>query len=260
MHFAGSKSVPESLINPVLYYHNNIIGTINLLNAMQKTNVHDLVFSSSAAVYGNSEKPIKEDYPLNPSHTYGKTKLIIENILQDLCEVSKDWNVTILRYFNPTGSYENGKLGENSINKLGNLFPAILKVISKEIDKLSIYGNKYNTKDGTCIRDFIHITDLAKGHLCALKEIGLLKNYNVYNLGTGKGYTISEVVKCFENIISSKIPIEFVSPRVGDVIVSIADPTKAFHELNWKTNKDLYQMCQDSLKWELEKNCTKNKN
>ena len=260
MHFAGSKSIPESHLDPILYYQNNVMGTINLLKTMQSANVYKLIFSSSAAVYGNSKNSFKEDSPLNPAHTYGKTKMIIEDILQDLCKVLKDWNITVLRYFNPVGAHPSGKLGEDSICKLGNLFPAILKVINGESDKILIYGNNYNTRDGTCIRDFIHISDLAMGHINALNKIGTPKNYNIYNLGVGINCTILEIIECFESVIGKSIPIEFTERRIGDVEISFANPSKAYRELNWKETKNSKQICEDSLRWELTKknlNCKK---
>lgn len=252
IHFASLKSVGESVINPLYYYYNNISGTINLLNNMKKFNVKNLVFSSSATVYGDPDSlPIKEDDNLKTTNPYGTTKLFIEQILKDLYESDNSWNIAILRYFNPIGAHESGLIGENPLGIPNNIMPYINKVASGEIPHLSIFGDDYETKDGTGLRDYIHVVDLAKGHVNALHKCEESSGILIYNLGTGKGYTVLELVKEFEKVNSVKVPLVVTSRRPGDIAACYADVTKVNEEMNWESKKNIEDMCRDS--WNFKK-------
>lgn len=251
IHLAAFKAVGESVFYPLKYYTNNIIGLLNLLSVMDRYNVRNMVFSSSATVYGKSNKsPLTEDMPLSSTNPYGSTKIVSEQILRELYISDNRWNIVILRYFNPAGAHESGKLGEDPNGAPNNLIPIISKVAIGKIPKLLIYGNDYSTKDGTGIRDYIHVVDLAKGHIKALEKSMESQGLNIYNLGTGKGYSVLDVIRTFENITDKKIPFEVTDRRPGDIDICFADPTKANNELNWKAEKDLEDICIDTWRWE----------
>ncbi|AEX85667.1 UDP-galactose-4-epimerase [Marinitoga sp. 1135] len=251
IHFAGLKAVGESVEKPLLYYHNNITGTLNLLEVMKEKNVKKIVFSSSATVYGNPHKvPITEDFPTGATNPYGRTKLFIEEILKDLYISDKNWSISLLRYFNPIGAHESGMIGEDPNGIPNNLMPYITQVAVGKREKLYVFGNDYDTHDGTGVRDYIHVVDLVKGHIKALEKIMETTGVKIYNLGTGTGYSVLDVVKAFEKASGVKIPYEIVDRRPGDVDKIYADPTKALKELGWKAEKDLYDMCKDSWNWQ----------
>lgn len=244
INFAGFKSVRESTEKPLDYYYNNVSGVIILLQTMQKFNVKKFVFSSSATVYGDPEiVPLTEKAKTEAVNPYGSTKLQIEQILKDLYDSDNSWNICILRYFNPVGSHESGLIGEEPQGIPNNLMPYIVRVASGELDELSVYGNDYNTKDGTGVRDYIHVVDLAKGHVLALEK---LNKFTIYNLGTGQGYSVLDVINTFEEATGKKIKYKFAPRRSGDVASYFADVTKAEKELGFKANKTLKDMCKDS--------------
>jgi UDP-glucose 4-epimerase len=251
IHLAGFKSVNESIQKPLLYYRNNLISTINLLEVMEEYNCKNLIFSSSATVYGNQiDVPIKETASTYNMQTnpYGKSKLIIEMMLKDL--FNNNWNIIILRYFNPVASDSSGLIGEDPKDEPCNLFPHIINVYLKKKSKLKIFGNDYKTKDGTCIRDFIHVSDLALAHIKSIDYLDNLngKNcYEIFNIGTGKWYTIMEIVDRFNELTNNAIPFEFVSRREGDVPFCFADCSKASQFLNWKSKKTLDDIIKDSI-------------
>lgn len=247
IHLAGLKSTVDSIKRPLDYYLNNINGLLNLLEVMNTYNVRKLIFSSSATVYGKpNELPIDETHPIgNTTNPYGFSKYVQENILQDLYKSNKDWNITILRYFNSIGAHESGLIGENLKGIPSNLVPYIAKVACGELPKVYVCGNDYDTPDGTCIRDYIHVVDLAKGHSLAVKNIN--KNgVHIYNLGTGKGYSVLEVIKEFEEASGHHIEYQIVNRRDGDIDISYANVDKAKEELGWKAEKTLSDMCDDS--------------
>jgi len=252
IHFAGYKAVGESVEEPLKYYHNNILSTINLCQIMDKYRVKKLVFSSSATVYGDENKsPLTEELPRKGTNPYGYTKIMIEQILNDLYISDKDWSISILRYFNPIGAHESGKIGERPTGIPNNLMPYITQVAAGRLDKLKVFGKDYNTHDGTGVRDYIHVVDLAKGHIKALDKINNSKpNIYTYNLGTGVGYSVLDLVKTFEKVTGQKVPYEIVERRPGDVATCYADPKKAYKELGWKTEKNLEDMCRDAWRWE----------
>lgn len=250
IHFAGYKAVGESVNEPLKYYYNNIAGTLVLLELMKKHKVKKIIFSSSATVYGNTTKaPISEDFPIKPTNPYGRTKQMIEDILMDLHISDPEWSIVILRYFNPIGAHESGKIGDDPKGIPNNLMPYITQVASGKIDRLYIYGNDYDTYDGTGVRDYIHVVDLAKGHVKALERIKNSSCLDIYNLGTGKGYSVLDVITTFENTNGVKISYSFTDRRVGDVSKSYCDPIKALKELGWKAEKNLEDMCRDSWNW-----------
>ena len=252
IHFAGLKAVGESVEFPISYYHNNITGTLILCEIMKKHNVKKIVFSSSATVYGmNNKSPLTEDLPLSATNPYGWTKLMIEQILKDIYVSDKEWSVSLLRYFNPIGAHESGKIGEDPNGIPNNLMPYITQVAIGKIDKLNIFGNDYNTHDGTGVRDYIHVVDLAKGHLKALDKILDTNGINVYNLGTGIGYSVLDLVKSFERVTGVRIPYKITNRRPGDIAICYADPSKAYKELGWKAEKNLEDMCRDAWRWQL---------
>lgn len=247
IHFAGLKAVGESVFKPLEYYRNNLTGTLNLLQAMKAHGVKKLVFSSSATVYGmNNEPPFSEAMPLSTTNPYGATKLMIEDMLRDLCHADKEWGVVLLRYFNPIGAHESGLIGENPNGIPNNLMPYIVKVAAGELPCLSIYGSDYPTPDGTCIRDYIHVYDLATGHLKALEYLENLRGAEAINLGTGKGYSVLEVVKAFERATGQKVNHKLAPRREGDIAACYADASKAKELLHWEAVKTLEEMCRDS--------------
>ena len=248
MHFAGLKAVGESVEQPLKYYENNVVGTINLLRAMQKHDVKKIIFSSSATVYGNiGNGNLSEDLPTGQGITnpYGRTKYMIEGILKDVCEADKNFSATILRYFNPVGAHESGKLGEDPNGRPNNLMPIVMKVAKGEYPELSVYGNDYLTPDGTCVRDYIHVVDLAKGHLAALDK---MKNgVQIYNLGTGKGTSVFEMMAAFEKASGEKLPYRIVDRRPGDLPCLFCNPIKAEVELGWKAELTIEDVMRDTL-------------
>jgi len=248
IHFASLKSVNESIKNPLQYYDCNVNGTINLLNVMKIYKCYKIIFSSSATVYGNNIYPVNENSPTGNGITnpYGKTKFIIEQILQDLYNSNNNWSITILRYFNPVGAHPSGLLGENPNDTPNNLFPYLLKVSIGKIPLLNIYGNDYDTPDGTCIRDFIHVVDLAKGHVKALECIFNSEDtkINIYNLGTGKGTSVKELVETFEKVNNVKLAYNYTNKRDGDLPCVYADIKKASIELKWICKYNIEDMCK----------------
>ncbi|MEY9867473.1 UDP-glucose 4-epimerase [Peribacillus sp. B2I2] len=251
IHFAGLKAVGESVQDSLKYYKNNIATTIIICELMQKYSVKNLVFSSSATVYGLPDTvPISEGFPLKAINPYGRTKLMIEEILQDLYISDNEWSITILRYFNPIGAHESGMIGEDPSGTPNNLMPYITKVAVGQLNVLNIFGNDYPTIDGTGVRDYIHVVDLAIGHVLALDKTLKSTGVKIYNLGTGKGYSVLEVVSAFESATGVKIPIKITNPRPGDAAICYADPKKAEKELNWKAKKGIIEMCEDSWRWQ----------
>ncbi len=251
IHFAGLKAVGESVSIPLKYYYNNITGTLILCELMQKYGVKKIVFSSSATVYGMKNKsPLTEDMPLSTTNPYGSTKLMIEQILRDVYVSDNSWSIALLRYFNPIGAHESGRIGEDPNGIPNNLMPYITQVAVGKREKLSIFGNDYDTHDGTGVRDYIHVVDLAKGHLKALEKVMKTEGVEAYNLGTGVGYSVLDVVKNFEKATGQHIPYVIVGRRPGDVAECYADPSKAERELGWKAEKTLEDMCRDSWNWQ----------
>lgn len=255
IHFAGLKAVGESSKKPLFYYENNITGTINLIKCMEKYGVNNLVFSSSACVYSDKNiAPFKEEDVLSPINPYGRTKYFIEEIIKDYCNANSNFKAVILRYFNPIGAHESGLIGENPNGIPNNLMPYITRVAFGKLEKLSIYGNDYETPDGTGIRDYIHVTDLAKGHVASLKKIENMKGYNIYNLGTGHGYSVLEVVNTFNKVCGNKVKFIFADRRPGDAACVFACPDKALKELDFKTTKELEEMCLSAFNFEKNNN------
>lgn len=252
IHFAGWKAVGESVKQPLKYYHNNITGTLVLCELMQEYKVKNIVFSSSATVYGNPEKvPISEEFPLQTTNPYGSTKLMIERILQDLYGADHGWSICLLRYFNPIGAHESGRIGEDPNGIPNNLLPFITQVAIGKREQLSIYGKDYATHDGTGVRDYIHVVDLAKGHLMALEQSIKGAGIEIYNLGTGVGYSVLDVVANFEKATGKRIPYEMVERRAGDIACCYADVSKAKEHLGWVAKKDIEDMCRDSWNWQV---------
>ena len=250
IHFAGLKAVGESCAKPIEYYHNNVTGTLVLLDLMRKYGCKKIVFSSSATVYGDpATVPIKEDFPLSTTNPYGTTKLMIEQILTDVYKSDNEWSVILLRYFNPIGAHESGEIGENPNGIPNNLMPYINCVASGELDHLNVFGNDYDTHDGTGVRDYIHVVDLSLGHLKAIDKAREMTGVEVYNLGTGIGYSVLDIVKAFEKANGIKIKYEITDRRPGDIAASYADPSKAEKELGWVATRDLEQMCRDSWRY-----------
>ncbi len=248
IHFAGYKAVGESVAKPIMYYENNLLSTISLLKQMKKHHVKNIIFSSSATVYGQPEKlPITEDSKVGgTTNPYGTTKLMIEQILSDVYKSDNEMNITILRYFNPVGGHVSGLLGESPNGIPNNLMPYIVRVAVGKLECLSIFGNDYDTKDGTGVRDYIHVVDLAKGHIAAIKHMNGLR---YYNLGTGTGYSVLELVNAFEKVNNLKVNYKIVERRPGDIASCYADPSKALKELNWKAEKTLEDMMKDSYRF-----------
>jgi UDP-glucose 4-epimerase len=251
IHFAGLKAVGESVEKPILYYQNNIDSTLNLCEVMNEFNVKKIIFSSSATVYGDPEKlPITEDMRVgNTTNPYGTSKLYIEGILKDIYVSDNDWSIILLRYFNPIGAHESGLLGENPNGIPNNLMPYIVKVANGELECLSIFGDDYSTPDGTGVRDYIHVVDLARGHVKALNKLMKDKGVNVYNLGTGNGYSVLEIVKTFEDVNGVKVNKKIVARREGDIAECYADSSKAYKELGWKAELDLSDMVSSAYNY-----------
>ena len=253
IHFAGLKAVGESVAMPIEYYHNNITGTLNLIYEMRDHDCFKLVFSSSATVYGKpASVPIKEDFPLSTTNPYGTTKLFIEQILQDLCVADKRFSIVLLRYFNPIGAHESGLIGDNPNGIPNNLMPYVTRVAKGILPHLNVFGNDYETHDGTGVRDFIHVLDLAAGHYAALKALNK-PGASVYNLGTGNGYSVLDMVHTFERVNGMKIPYQITDRRPGDIGECYADASKAFEEIGWKAERGLEEMCRSA--WIFESNC-----
>ena len=251
IHFAGFKAVGESVSEPLMYYHNNITGTLYLLEVMKKHDVTNIVFSSSATVYGmENEAPFAENLPTSATNPYGRTKLFIEQIIQDMFVADENWSGVLLRYFNPIGAHESGRIGEDPNDIPNNLMPYITQVAVRKLDSLSIFGNDYETHDGTGVRDYIHVLDLAQGHLNALDYSLKNKGIEAVNLGTGEGYSVLDVVHAFEKANDIEIPYKIVERRPGDIAIGYADPSKAKDLLNWVAEYNLEDMCRTSWNWQ----------
>ena len=251
IHFAGLKAVGESVQKPLEYYHNNITGTLILCEVMRNYGVKELIFSSSATVYGTPESlPIKEDFPLSTTNPYGATKLMIEGILKDLQQSDPDWNIIVLRYFNPIGAHESGMIGENPKGRPNNLMPYITQVAIGQLECLNIFGDDYDTVDGTGVRDYIHVVDLALGHVKSIQKLKEKKGILFYNLGTGNGYSVLQMVKGFEKVTGKKINYAIKPRRPGDIAACYADATKAKEELSWEATRKLDVMCEDAWRWQ----------
>ena len=251
IHFAGLKAVGESVAKPLMYYENNLSGTINLVKMMSKYNVKKIIFSSSATVYGDPAFiPITEECPKGVcTNPYGWTKHMLEQVLSDLYTADNEWSVVLLRYFNPIGADESGIIGESPNGIPNNLMPYIMQVAIGKLPELGVFGNDYDTPDGTGVRDYIHVTDLAKGHLCAVDKVVNSTGVNIYNLGTGIGYSVLDIVHAFEKANNIKIPYVIKDRRPGDIATCYADPTKAKEELGWVAELDLERMCKDSWRF-----------
>jgi UDP-glucose 4-epimerase len=251
IHFAGLKAVGESVCEPLRYFDNNLAGTLSLVGAMSHRGVKRLVFSSSATVYGAAAtSPIAEDAPKGPTNPYGRTKLMIEQMLTDLCAADRDFSVSLLRYFNPVGADASGDLGEDPLGIPNNLPPYILQVAVGRLPELRVFGDDYDTPDGTGVRDYIHVRDLARGHLAALDFLEGRTGAHVHNLGTGRGYSVFEVLRAFERACGRSIPYRVVGRRPGDIATSFADPSKAERELGWTARLGLEEMCADAWRWQ----------
>ena len=252
IHFAGLKAVGESVQKPLENFDNNITGTLVLLDVMRKNGCKKIVFSSSATVYGTKNiSPLTEDMEIGGvTNPYGRTKYMIECILQDLYVSDKDWSICLLRYFNPIGAHKSGTMGEAPNGIPNNLMPYITQVAIGKRDHLSVFGNDYDTPDGTCVRDYIHVVDLALGHVKAVQKVESEKGVFIYNLGTGKGYSVLDVVNAFKKASGIDIKYEIVARRAGDLAVCYSDPSKAYKELGWKAERDIEEMCEDSWRWQ----------
>ncbi len=251
IHFAGLKAVGESVDQPLLYYRNNLGGTMNLCRVMQDRGVKNIVFSSSATVYGNpASVPIKEDFPLSCTNPYGRTKLMIEDILRDLNVADRDWNVALLRYFNPVGAHESGRIGEDPNDIPNNLMPYISQVAVGKLRELSVFGNDYPTPDGTGVRDYIHVVDLALGHLGALEKLNTNPGVVTYNLGTGRGYSVLDMVRAFARASGREVKYKITGRRPGDIAMCYADPSLAEAELGWQARRGIDEMCIDTWRWQ----------
>ncbi len=251
IHFAGLKAVGESNRIPLEYYDNNIVGTLNLCKVMDKHNVRKIVFSSSATVYGDPHKvPIEENFPLTATNPYGRTKLMIEEILCDLYASDKEWDIALLRYFNPVGAHKSGLIGEDPNGIPNNLMPYISQVAVGKLQKLSVFGNDYPTIDGTGVRDYIHVVDLARGHLKALEKLKDGIGVEAYNLGTGQGYSVLQMIESFSRACGKEIAYQIVGRRTGDIAECYANAKKALAELRWKTDKTIDDMCVDTWRWQ----------
>ena len=252
IHFAGLKAVGESVVKPWEYYENNIAGTLTLVDVMRKHNVKNIIFSSSATVYGDpAQIPISEECPKGQcTNPYGWTKSMLEQVLTDIQKADQEWNVILLRYFNPIGAHKSGTIGENPNGIPNNLMPYITQVAVGKLKELGVFGNDYDTPDGTGVRDYIHVVDLAKGHVKALKKIGENPGLAIYNLGTGKGYSVLDIVKNFEAATGVKIPYVIKPRRAGDIATCYCDASKAEKELGWKAENGIREMCEDSWRWQ----------
>lgn len=251
IHFAGLKAVGESVLMPLRYYHNNVTGTIHLCEAMRRHDVRQIVFSSSATVYGEPRTvPITEEFPLAPANPYGRSKCMIEEILCDVTPDEEPWDIALLRYFNPVGAHPCGLIGEDPNGIPNNLFPYIAQVAVGKREFLQVFGNDYPTIDGTGVRDYIHVVDLADGHLRALEKLGSHPGIVIYNLGTGRGYSVFEVVDQFERASGQVIPYKIVERRSGDIATCYADASKAQREIGWSAKKGIQEMCADMWRWQ----------
>lgn len=253
IHFAGLKAVGESVKKPLLYYKNNVSATVTLLEVMVESDIKNIIFSSSCTVYGTPKTlPISENSPLRAVNPYGQTKITIEQMLKDMQISDPSWNISILRYFNPVGAHQSGEVGEDPQGFPNNLMPYITQVSVGERKELSVFGGDYPTKDGTCIRDYIHVVDVAKGHLKALDKLAENPGILIHNLGTGRGYSVLEIIHVFEQVTGKKIPYQIVKRRSGDAESVYANPELARLELNWKPRLGLQRMCEDSWRWQLK--------
>ena len=251
IHFAGLKAVGESCEQPLRYYHNNLTGTLNLCSLLSKYGAKRIVFSSSATVYGNpASVPITEDFPLSTTNPYGETKLMIERVLSDLYASDNEWSVSILRYFNPIGAHKSGLIGEDPKGIPNNLLPYVAQVATGKRECLSVFGNDYNTHDGTGVRDYIHVVDLAKAHLRAMERAEQITGVEYFNIGTGVGYSVLDVVKAYERVTGARVNYKIVDRRPGDIDECYADPTKAYNVLGWKAENNIEDMCRDSYRWQ----------
>ena len=251
VHFAGLKAVGESVAQPLRYYHNNVTGTLVLCALMAKYGVKDLVFSSSCTVYGEPRKvPITEDFPLAATNPYGRSKLMIEEILRDLYAADPAWNVCLLRYFNPVGAHPSGRIGEDPDGIPNNLLPYIAQVAVGRLAELKVFGDDYPTPDGTGVRDYLHVVDLAAGHIKALQALKKYPGVNAYNLGTGRGFSVLEMVTAFERLCGKPIPYRVVERRPGDVAITYADPSLAHAQLGWSSERGIVEMCADAWRWQ----------
>ncbi len=250
IHFAGLKAVGESVQKPGMYYYNNLVSTLNLVELMAKYDAKRIVFSSSATVYGMPKTvPIREDFPLSTTNPYGETKLMIERILKDIWVSDNAWSVSVLRYFNPIGAHKSGLIGENPKGIPNNLLPYIAKVAAGQLPYLSVFGNDYDTKDGTGVRDYIHVVDLAKAHLKALERANKINGVEYFNIGTGTGYSVLEIVNAYEKATGLKVNYKIVDRRPGDIATCYADPKKAYEVLGWKAENGIDDMCRDLANW-----------
>ena len=253
IHFAGLKAVGESVSIPLSYYKNNLVSTFNILDSMKKHDCKKIVFSSSATVYGVPKSvPIDESFPLSATNPYGRTKLMIEDILRDLYVSDKSFDIAILRYFNPIGAHVSGLIGEDPKGIPNNLLPFVAQVAVGKRPMLSVFGNDYNTHDGTGVRDYIHVVDLARGHIKAIEKLCTNPGLVTYNLGTGKGYSVLDIVNAFEKASGVKVPYKIVDRRPGDVAECYANPDKAREELGWEAEYDIERMCSDSWRWQTQ--------
>lgn len=251
IHFAGLKAVGESVTMPLEYYDNNVNGSLVLVAAMREANVKTLVFSSSATVYGDpASVPITEDFPTSATNPYGRSKLMVEECLSDFQKANPEWSITLLRYFNPVGSHPSGELGEDPQGIPNNLMPFVSQVAVGRREFLSVFGNDYPTKDGTGVRDYIHVMDLSDGHVAALDKVGQKSGLHIYNLGTGNGYSVIEMVKAFELASGKSVPYQIVARRPGDIAECWADPSKASKELGWQAKRTLEEMTSDTWRWQ----------
>ena len=251
IHFAGLKAVGESVDKPLRYYQNNLIGTLTLCEVMAAHDVKNIVFSSSATVYGDpATVPIREDFPLACTNPYGRTKLMTEEILRDIQAADPSWNVILLRYFNPVGAHESGRIGEDPAGIPNNLMPYITQVAVGKLDKLTVFGSDYATRDGSGVRDYIHVVDLALGHVRAIEAITRNPGVAVYNLGTGQGCSVLEMVAAFEKASGRNVPYVIAGRRAGDIAECYADPAKAQAELHWKAQRGVEDMCRDAWNWQ----------
>jgi UDP-glucose 4-epimerase len=253
IHFAGLKAVGESVLQPLRYYHNNLTGTLNLCEVMAQHGVKNIVFSSSATVYGDpATVPIAEDFPLSCTNPYGRTKLMIEEILRDIHVADNSWNIALLRYFNPVGAHISGRIGEDPNGIPNNLMPYISQVAVGKLKQLTVFGDDYPTSDGTGVRDYIHVVDLAAGHVKAIEKLKGSPGVVTYNLGTGKGYSVLEMVHAFMNASGRDVPFVIAGRRPGDIAACYADPGKAAAELGWKAEKGIQEMCVDGWRWQMQ--------
>ncbi|EKO3558988.1 UDP-glucose 4-epimerase GalE [Vibrio metschnikovii] len=251
VHFAGLKAVGESVEKPLMYYQNNVAGTLNLVQAMDKARVKSLIFSSSATVYGDpASVPIREDFPTSATNPYGRSKLMVEECLTDFQLANPDWSITLLRYFNPVGAHESGLLGEDPQGTPNNLLPFVAQVAVGRREKVGVFGNDYPTSDGTGVRDYIHVVDLADGHLAALNKVGLQAGLHIFNLGTGQGNSVLDMIAAFSKTVGKPIPYQIQPRRAGDIAECWADPSYAEQVLDWKATRSLETMVEDTWRWQ----------